>query len=777
MLKNRIVKLAFWGLLIVTVNSFAQEGEHLIDWEIPPKQGFYKDVLNVGGPGVGAVPPHIFDWLNLSVERLSGDDCPGDRAALAQRLIGSDIDHNGMLIYPDGAPRFRLLTIGGAKSDMLDSYCDQLLPESDWVGGGERFYHFLSRTFNADGESGLSHVRNYFYHGGSYSGFCAGAFLADTDRFAFYAGYTQGIKKDMTRTGRFVGRQLDDYIYLTGLPGIFSRGGGRPTGTDIPGLEVIVRSTVENFPLIWAYQRPGMPERGRLVVSGHHPEREVRSAEVQAVVAAMYSYAIAGNGVPHIKSSLTNGQIRHMNQDTIGGREEYMKIGDLQYHHFKINVTNGNDRNLLVELDAEPGYDFNLYLHKGAPAFAGNATYQLVGPGSQKAIVLDDLTAGEWYIGVECATTVDADALVDPNYEGPVGVLNGVGYSIKATWDRNEVCNKGIDPVAVPSDVYRGQWFDVTYEGICFPLNEAAQIDLLHANNGSLARRLTNTGTLFHGENHFPWNVTDATGAYRLQVNHRDAPYYSAQSGTFNLRDIDFLANQPRVNADRLNLDWTWTGEPCRVEMTLYSNGNLLAVINPDYTQVSGLNSFSWDVNYNWNESLDYQVRFRTLDRAVNHEFESPVFTSVTGASVYLSGLAWNGLGDALIELEDCGSGYTCSREITFTNQSGNQTANFFLTVGDKPVSGTVILRKSRDLPEDSDPVSYFGMSSPCMSSFEGEGHLVLGPGQSCTVQVTFAWPSDALMPGRGLLKLESPDAALSNLGGQTEIEICATCR
>ena len=68
-------------------------------------------------------------------------------------IIGNDNDANGVLLYPDGAPRFRMVFNRGGNS--------QTHGQSLGYEGRRRFYYF-------------------FNNGGSYSGVCAGAFLAAT---------------------------------------------------------------------------------------------------------------------------------------------------------------------------------------------------------------------------------------------------------------------------------------------------------------------------------------------------------------------------------------------------------------------------------------------------------------------------------------------------------------------------------------------------------------------------------------------------------------------
>ena len=89
-------------------------------------------------------------------------------------------------------------------------------------------------------------------------------------------------------------------------------------------------------------------------------------------------------------------------------------------------------------MDGEGDCRLNLHLRKEGPAFASNAQFSKRGPGADKELRVG-LSAGRWHVSVECATTVEAESVVervDKNdskyirYGGDLSVLNGVAYSI-----------------------------------------------------------------------------------------------------------------------------------------------------------------------------------------------------------------------------------------------------------------------------------------------------------------------------------------------------------
>ncbi|MEN9978943.1 MAG: BPL-N domain-containing protein [candidate division WOR-3 bacterium] len=111
-------------------------------------EGFYKDVFMDGGTGLtGRTRLYAAESLGLSLEFISAQD-----SILLRRVItGCSLDDNGYLLYPDGAPRFRVI----------------------FTNGGDAVTH--SRAL---GDSGRQRIRQFFAAGGSYTGACAGAYLA-----------------------------------------------------------------------------------------------------------------------------------------------------------------------------------------------------------------------------------------------------------------------------------------------------------------------------------------------------------------------------------------------------------------------------------------------------------------------------------------------------------------------------------------------------------------------------------------------------------------------
>ncbi|MBE0675936.1 MAG: hypothetical protein IH591_14865 [Bacteroidales bacterium] len=404
-------------------------------------QGYYKDIFMDGGIKLTSredLPAARF--LDLSIEyfasgRYSSTFPPTRRDTLLQNqlFIGSETDLNGVLLYPDGQPRFRVL----------------------YVNGGSATNHGKSLS-----EPGRSRIVDFVTNGGSFVGTCAGAFLASygtvsdslKPRAAYlgvWPGQTLGTGLINSSTGMFVEKDsplLKYYsfggdMYIDSVRhngGCLAYTGGRRFP---PTTEVLLRydytktisgsKKIHNEISAWAYKESDIT--GRVVSIGSHPEG-VGSGERLDLMAALLRYAIDGNGVPVLKAELEKNKIRNMFKTTTENDPDYTMIGDRQYHHFRIEVPKGA-RDITVVLNGAEDYHLNLYMKKGDFAIKNTADYKDVNPGAAKQFTFKTLPEGVWYIAVECQTTVETVKTdYGVSYTGQTDVLNGVPYTIKVDW-------------------------------------------------------------------------------------------------------------------------------------------------------------------------------------------------------------------------------------------------------------------------------------------------------------------------------------------------------
>ena len=121
-------------------------------------KGFYKEVFMDGGVALTSrhfLPAARFLGVKMDYFASASTKKLTQKDTLLQMNIfcGNENDTNGWLLYPDGAPRFRMIYVNGGKSG---SHARSL------------------------GEEGRARIQEYIRNGGSYVGTCAGAFIAST---------------------------------------------------------------------------------------------------------------------------------------------------------------------------------------------------------------------------------------------------------------------------------------------------------------------------------------------------------------------------------------------------------------------------------------------------------------------------------------------------------------------------------------------------------------------------------------------------------------------
>ncbi|MDG9669587.1 BPL-N domain-containing protein [Hahella sp. CR1] len=605
--------------------------DKLTNEPIPPGEGFYKDVLINAGPGVSAPPVSHFDSLGLSYEQLSYKAYhEEDKEEFKQKFIGSDIDLNGRLLYPDGAPRYRMLSIGKAS----------FLAGGSGNGGGGYHSQVLHDGLSPLRRTGVQHIQDFVKNGGGYVGFCAGAIIAGSSPFqlSLYPGKTYPLP-DTSATVNLKDL-FTDYLGFGEVPNVWSKGGGYimqspssrypynyqyPEGVEIQGVAA-------GHPAIWSWKDPGNPYGGTLVLSGRHPELS-HDPRAKPLTEAMYTLAIRKsldeNYEPkvRIKGELENGQIRYMHEETGYHDPSYIKIGDKQYHHFKFRVDDDRKKYLSIELNREQGYRFNLYLKKDKPAFASNADKSFIDVGLED-LAFDNLSEGEWYLSVENATTVDTIGANNTEYSGELGVLNGVAYDLTATWGVEEPCDSGIGNVSFVGPVVPGQNLPISWNAECFEPGRRATVALVRAGDEMQVATISRDGGLNDGLNRLNWSVTyNQPGLFKVGVRDNQNPNIMSLSEPFAFKQPEMVIVPPvSSGGERLSIIWFWRGIDSRVSLDLYVGDTLISNLHSGLAQESGANSILVMANWSWNPQANYRVRFKTLDLDENKVFYSPIF-------------------------------------------------------------------------------------------------------------------------------------------------------
>ncbi|MBQ4184626.1 MAG: hypothetical protein II652_06750 [Bacteroidales bacterium] len=422
-----------------------------------PNTAFYKDIFLDGGcelnPGIkengvvinGRLPYALekaeikeAEYFLATVDDVANGYTDSDQLLQNKIFSGTPDDINGVLLYPDGEPRYRLF----------------------YSFGGHSGPH--GRTL---GTSGRENVNTFYRNGGSYVGSCAGAYLAGKyasgSLSSYYNIWEGGNMKGTGVSNSSIEIVMETDIfqekyygpsYHSLIAGVRHNGGGymdvnmAPVGTEILGRFKNQKgkdSSSKGFfdqPGIWAYKKSD--ETGRLVVTGSHPE-DAASGAILNMTASMFRYAWDGVGDAKVKAVLHNGEYIYMSRKTTDCKPQRTRIGDLQCHHFVLWLAAGVP-SLELQMKGEGDYRMELYLKKDDFAFPDNEPdYSAVTPANSQTIVTGPLDKGLWYVTVRCASTVTAtENYIDKDkklgryfvYSGDCGVLNGVPYSIVAKW-------------------------------------------------------------------------------------------------------------------------------------------------------------------------------------------------------------------------------------------------------------------------------------------------------------------------------------------------------
>lgn len=761
-----------------------------VPWTVPSGEGFYKDVLLNGGPGVSTPPTEHLDMLGLQYEVLSAAECNPDYGRFRAMLIGCradestcrdcvpaefdcSLDHNGRLLYPDGAPRFRLMVTGGAASEKFlkpngqpggypYATCELYDPNSKWDQGGGRHFDYLDAITNRFGFDGVRVIQQFYEGGGSFSGFCAGAVMAEyLDLQPYYSGFVEDRRWDIS-----IDRgPLSAYLGESFLAENIYTEGGSSIGMQFNGdLEILGKAGLTN--LVWAYKADDA--HGRVAVSGAHPEQSYKT-NGKLLTAALYTYALAGVGKPRIKATLQNGATRLMNAETTDNNPAFTKIGDKQYHHYRIEV--GNERFIKLELQGEPGYDFNLYLNKGAPAFNSvtAAATKAVGPGADKVLVFDNLSVGTWYVAVECASTV---AITDPSvtnnhpeynstYYGSLGVLNGVGYSITGTWSTSPIGYAELYDVAAATTTLRGNSAEVFWRDRGFDSGSRATVSVLAANGNVVD--VVAADRLLSGDNRVTFTADQPAGTYRFQIVANQDPSTAVLSAPWTVTEPVLSITKPEFDQnDRCTLRWNWNGEAHFTDISLRNSQGVL-LWSQTVGTTAGANELLVQGNQSWGILSGVFFVFETTHFGVTATHQSPRFDFPNipePSGLNVTGLSYQN-GEYRVGLSGCSTYSRCSKTLTISNTA------------DKAETFRLHLYLEGQTPPAT-PVTAVGDYVLATRQYAvGPNTYTLYKNQ--TMELTVIYTGNGVNPTYGVLAFENEAATIVPIGTQKALPIIPT--
>lgn len=420
---------------------FEDQSEVVILGDVPNK-AYYKDFLIDTGIGLSDYKElSCTERLGLSFETVyTRINDAANQAAQNKAFISNENDQNGILLYPDGEPRFRMM----------------------YVNGGQSYTHGPSLM-----AGGRANFRKFVYNGGSYLGSCAGSYVASlgvieagttTSNAAMqaYNGYTGIWPGLVDNTG--LTKVYPDYTIPDNSPLLKYDDFGGDMRIDaikqwngpyfskfylVPGTESLALFDYPDYrchgePSVISY-KPS-PWCGRITLIGGHPEQypsdEFPPSEGAQLMDALVKYSLDGRGVAKVKAVLHNGEIRQMVKSTSDDDPAHTKVGDLQCHNFVFGLPEGA-KNIRIRLNVLEDFNVSLRLAKGTFAFREDAQYAVENTDLSKELVFDTLEAGTWYIGVQCEDTVtnDHDSTYGISYSGKLAVLNGAPYTISVSWE------------------------------------------------------------------------------------------------------------------------------------------------------------------------------------------------------------------------------------------------------------------------------------------------------------------------------------------------------
>ena len=396
-------------------------------------------------------------------------------------------DKNGVLLYPDGEPRFRAIFVNGGTSET----------------------HGISL-----GADGRGRIKRFVERGGSYIGACAGAILAATSvdgvnhydntdetvpNYTFglwpgnasHTGWPNNYGEEGIDSNIYTGITVTDHfaektsfdadqkiepvrhhggvyaqdLYVTpenpaysadthvlgryaysywqeGWPSKASHYVNPENLADKSNIYLGNNKDHDGKAAIWAYRPTGdkvEKDKGCVIMSGSHFETSTATDQIE-YFCSMVKYALDGKGDYHERiRSLTLGTTRKMNNTTYNetGDNWNAPIGDRQYHHFKF-TTDDDIEDFELELsssyDKDSGIDLYLCLNNGSFAWLSNSEYVLTNKGGQKTLRIKHLPKGTWYVSVFCATKVETTEKIQTprylKYSGKTQVLDGIAYTL-----------------------------------------------------------------------------------------------------------------------------------------------------------------------------------------------------------------------------------------------------------------------------------------------------------------------------------------------------------
>lgn len=107
----------------------------------------------------------------------------------------------------------------------------------------------------------------------------------------------------------------------------------------------------------------------------------------------------------------------------------------MQCHHFAVIIPE-NAHHVDFVVNSDLNCDMSLMLSKKSFAYPDDAEFISAVGGPHQQLSFSTLESGVWYVAVQCMSTVLVEETkYGQSYIDEFGVLNGIPYLIKASWE------------------------------------------------------------------------------------------------------------------------------------------------------------------------------------------------------------------------------------------------------------------------------------------------------------------------------------------------------
>jgi len=414
--KNLLSKIVLIFLLIILSCLCIKEKDKRN--HIP---GFFKTIFWDRGKGLDDSNFPVFSHLDVSYDSNLGLDEEKQR----KLICGNQYDLNGILLYPDNAPRYQVL----------------------FTPGGDSRNHGKFLT-----EKGIENIRIFFRNGGSYVGICGGAAIASLSRengktwpeyYHLWPGYLEQLNLGPIYPNLKFESNSDLLSYFSDLDKriiqrvSFTYGSFPVNSGDSmpPGTKTHLRFDLNDSPLdgevsCWSY-KPSVYS-GTMVVINCHPEVHSDGEQLE-LTKTLFLYAMDGIGKPRIKGKLLKEEIRKMNLSTLDRNWAFTRIGDGQIHHFVVELKNPV-KNFTISLSKTGKVDFNIFINRDELVNPHQFLYSKKTTGAENLIRLGNQKAGNLYIEIHCLASVSGSISSPDFFKKNSPVLNGISYELAVDW-------------------------------------------------------------------------------------------------------------------------------------------------------------------------------------------------------------------------------------------------------------------------------------------------------------------------------------------------------